>query len=134
LDYSIYSGGSWFFYNVDGTLNKGIWTGGVAGDLPVPGDYNGDRTEEIVIWRAGAWLFYDFASEALTSSVWTGAPVYEGFTAVPAPLDYNQDGKLEFTTFSGGPWHFYNADGSLNKGIWIGGSLGDKPISRSYLP
>ena len=31
-DFSVYSGGAWHFYNSNGTYNKGIWTGGVAGD------------------------------------------------------------------------------------------------------
>jgi hypothetical protein len=29
--------GAWFFYTGDGSLNKGIWTRGVSGDLPVLG-------------------------------------------------------------------------------------------------
>jgi Calcineurin-like phosphoesterase/Purple acid Phosphatase, N-terminal domain/FG-GAP-like repeat len=31
-DFTVYSGGLWHFFNSDGTYNKGIWTGGVAGD------------------------------------------------------------------------------------------------------
>jgi hypothetical protein len=31
-DFTVYSGGPWHFYNSNGTYNKGIWTGGVAGD------------------------------------------------------------------------------------------------------
>jgi len=34
-DFSVYSGGPWRFYNHDGSFNKGIWTGGVAGDQPI---------------------------------------------------------------------------------------------------
>jgi hypothetical protein len=134
IDFTTFSGGPWHFWNHDGSLNKGIWIGGVAGDKPVPGDYNGDGKEEIVAWRNGAWLFYDFATGNMTNGVWTGAPIYNGISAVPAPLDYDKDGTIDFTTFSGGPWHFYNDDGSLNKGIWTGGVTGDTPISRRYLP
>jgi FG-GAP-like repeat len=32
VDFTVYSGGPWHFFNGNGTYNKGIWTGGVAGD------------------------------------------------------------------------------------------------------
>ena len=49
---------------------------GVAGDRPVPADYDGDGTEDVVVFRGGAWLFYDFTTGAFDSmrSMWTGAP------------------------------------------------------------
>jgi Subtilase family len=31
-DFTVYSGGPWHFYNSNGTYNKGLWTGGIAGD------------------------------------------------------------------------------------------------------
>jgi hypothetical protein len=34
-EYTVWSGGPWHFYNDNGSYNKGIWTGGVAGDLPI---------------------------------------------------------------------------------------------------
>jgi hypothetical protein len=133
-DFTVYVGGPWLFYNSNGTLNKGIWTGGVAGDLAVPGDYNGDGTDEVVVWRSGAWLFFNFNSGVMVNGVWTGAPMFNGMAAIPAPLDYDKDGGMDYTTYSGGSWLFYNENGALNKGIWTGGVIGDLPISRRYLP
>ena len=34
-DFTVYSGGPWYFFNGNGTFNKGIWTGGIAGDRPI---------------------------------------------------------------------------------------------------
>jgi hypothetical protein len=34
-DFTVYSGGPWYFFNGNGTFNKGIWTGGGAGDQPI---------------------------------------------------------------------------------------------------
>jgi hypothetical protein len=129
--------GAWHFYNANGSYNKGIWTGGVAGDVPVPGDYNGDGTDQVMVFRSGAWLPYDFATGAYLSaeSVWTGAPAAAGSGTVgPAPLDYDGDAILDFTYYSGGAWHFYNGNGSYNKGIWTGGVAGDLALSRRPLP
>ena len=127
--------GPWNFYSDDGSLNKGIWTGGVAGDLPVPADYDGDGTDDIVVWRSGAWLFFDFATGNFLpgSSVWTGAPPHwTGGTTVPAPMDYDGDGTADFMVWSGGPWHFFNDDGSYSKGIWTGVVPGDLAVPADY--
>jgi hypothetical protein len=101
--------------------------------VAVPGDYNGDGTDEVVVFRGGAWLFYDFASALNTSGVWTGAPAWTG-TPLPAPIDFDRDGVVDFTVFSNGPWHFYNDNGTYNKGVWTGGVAGDIAISQRYLP
>lgn len=103
----------------------------------VPADFDGDGTEDVVVFRGGAWLFYDFATGALLSgqSVWRGAPAhFTGGTSLPAPLDYDGDGDVDFTIFSGGPWHLYNDDGSYKTGIWTGGVAADQAISRRLLP
>jgi hypothetical protein len=136
-DFTVYSGGPWHFFNHNGTYNRGIWTGGVAGDLPVPADYNGDGVEDVVVFRNGVWLFFDFATGAFLPgrSVWTGAPPHwTGGIPLPAPLDYDGDGAVDLTVYSGGPWHFYNFDGTYNRVIWTGGVPGDQPISRRLLP
>lgn len=129
-DLSVYVNGGWLFYNPDGTPLKGIWTGGVPGDIPVPGDYDGNGREEIVIFRGGAWLFFDFSTGNTFRGVWTGAPPYNGLPLQPAPLDYDGDGSLDFTVYTGGPWHLFRDDGSYLRGVWTGGVLGDQPISR----
>ena len=136
-DFTVFSQGPWHFFNDDGSYNKGIWTGGVVGDIPTPGDFDGDGTDDVVVFRGGAWLFFDFdIGDFLPArSVWTGAPPHwTGGTSLPAPLDFDGDGALDFTVWSGGPWHFFNNNGSFNKGIWTGGISGDLPLSRRLLP
>ncbi len=137
-EFTVLANGAWYFFNENGSLNKGIWVGNVAGDVPVPADYDGDLVEDPVVFRGGAWLYYDFATGALlpAKSVWTGQPPhYTGGTSVPAPLDVDGDGTLDYTVFAGGPWHFFNDNGSLNKGIWTGGVAGDIDLSaRPALP
>lgn len=127
-DYSILCNGAWHFYRSNGTYLKGIWTGGVSGDVPAVADYNGDGRDEVVIYRGGAWVGYDFTTGAKTWSVWTGP----GPNTVPAPMDYDGDGRADFTVYAGGPWHFYNRDGSYLRGIWTGGVSGDIPVPGDY--
>ncbi len=91
-------------------MTKGIWTGGVAGDIAAPGDYSGIGKDEIVIFRGGAWLFYDYNTGDLTKGVLTDAPIYNG-TPLPTPLDVTGDGLPDFTVFSGGPWLFFKFAG-----------------------
>ena len=64
-DFTQFCNGAWHFYNFDGSYLKGIWTGGVAGDLPVPADYDGDGKGDVVVYRGGAWLFLNFTTGAL---------------------------------------------------------------------
>ena len=106
---------------------KGIWTGGVAGDVPVPADYNGDGDADVVIFRGGAWLFFDYATGVYTGGVWTGPG-----PAGPVPMDYDGDGRADFTVYDQGAWHFFNRDGTYLKGIWTGGVAGDKPVPGDY--
>jgi hypothetical protein len=136
-DFSIYSGGPWHFFNPDGSYKKGIWTGGVVGDVAVGGDYDGDGVDDVVVWRAGAWLWYDYATGNYVpaKSVWTGAPAhFTGGTPLPAPVDVDGDGRLEYAVWSGGPWHFFTDNGTYDRGVWCGGVVGDLPVSRRPLP
>jgi hypothetical protein len=128
--------GAWFFYNDNGTLLKGIRTSGLAGDVPAPGDYNGDGKDEVIIFRNGqTFRFYDFDTGLfITAVLITPKPVSTNSDPVrPMPIDYDSDGADDFTVFAGGAaWRFYNDNGSLNKAIWTGGVAGDLPVPANY--
>ena len=99
--------------------------------MPVPGDYDGDGKDDIVLFRNGAWLYYDYATGVMTKGVWTGAPVFSG-TPVPVPMDIDGDGALDYTVYSGGPWFFFDSTGAMTKGIWTGGVAGDIAAPGDY--
>jgi len=104
---------------------------GLEGDVPVPGEYDGDKVIDLAVWRAdddgegnGCWY------------ITYGVNGYEGFDAipwgesddVPAPGDYDGDGKLDIAVFrpSTGMWHILQSSNGYYSERF--GSDGDKPI------
>jgi len=102
---------------------------GVAGDIPVPGDWNGDTTTDLGVYRNGMWYSpgrvasnyglkgdvpvpgYYNDGPAVNRSVWrpsTGMWYVEGRTAVklgklgdiPVPADYNGDGRTDMAVYT----------------------------------
>ncbi|MEA1928013.1 MAG: DUF6444 domain-containing protein [Candidatus Auribacterota bacterium] len=63
---------------------------GVADDIPLPGDYNGDGTGNIAVFlpKTGLWSIKD------RETVYFG-----GTDDIPVPADYNGDGEIEIAIF-----------------------------------
>jgi len=65
--------------------------GGRAGDILVPGDYDGDGYDEIAIWqRTNKTWYWRHAFEETISQATFGSD-----TGIPLPWDYNHDGRLD---------------------------------------
>ena len=46
--------GNWYVHFSNGTFGGLHW--GQAGDVPVPGDYDGDNEDDVAIYRDGTWF------------------------------------------------------------------------------
>jgi hypothetical protein len=57
---------------VTGALKKAVWTGSLPGEIPTPGDYDGDGVTDLSSYRNGGWLFFNNNTGALTGGIWTG--------------------------------------------------------------
>ncbi len=114
---------------------------GSAGDLPVPGDYDGDGRPDLGVWRAssGAWSVllstYDYdAGHGLQRRWGVGAA-----GDVPVPADYDGDGFADLAVWrpSTGDWHVlksseaYSYDSAL-KINWGPSGEGNVPVPADY--
>jgi hypothetical protein len=129
----VFRAGNWYL-DYNGT---GSWSGcgapavpgsdacltfGMASDLPVAGDWNGDGKTKIGTFRAGNW-YLDYNGNGLWDGC--GAPGQAGkdacfafglATDIPVTGDWSGDGKTKIGLFRNGSWYL---DRNGN-GLWDG--------------
>jgi len=124
-DITIFRPSSGYWYVKGGSYVE--W-GKKLGDIPVPGDFNGDGKTEIAVYRPGKGTL------ALTTGWWyikDGSYVRYGIQVgdIPIPGDYNGDGKTDIAIYrpSNGYWYLRGIS-SVQWGI----KLGDVPVPADY--
>lgn len=94
------SNGTWYVLNsVDGSLTAQMW--GMAGDKPVPGDYDGDSKMDFAVFRPSNSTWYILRS----SDAAVDGPQWGMSTDEPVPGDYDGDGKTDIAVRRGNVWH-----------------------------
>jgi hypothetical protein len=146
-------GGTWYIdTNHSGTLDPGIdWTnspntfGRTAGDVPLAIDWNGDRIQELAIFRPGGTWFIDLNHNGNfdAGTDYTNSPGTFGRTAgdIPLAIDWDGNGTQELAIFRpGGTWFIdTNRNGAFDPGVdytntpnTFGRSAGDIPLAIDW--
>ena len=118
-----------------------IYITGKPGDIPVPGDWNGDGITEMSVFRGNHTWYIDYNGNGIWDSPFGGDRIYT--TGQPGDLpvfgDWNGDRLCEMGVFRSSNHNFY-LDFNAN-GIWDGasvdkrydfGSSGDIPVSGKW--
>ncbi|WP_331114573.1 hypothetical protein, partial [Archangium sp.] len=100
--------GRWYLrdYNTAGANNiPGIAYGG-AGDIPKVGDWDGDGTTNIGVYRAGVWYLRTLNS---TGSHNIASFAYGGGTDIPLVGDWDGNGTDTVGVYKSGVWYLRNS-------------------------
>ena len=138
MDLAIYrpSDGTWYILTSStgysyGSYSTHRWGSQAAGDIPMPGDYDGDGKTDPAVWRASNGTWY-----ILKSSDGYSYATYVEFQwgsqgDVPAPGDYDGDGRMDIAVWRPGDGTWYivpsSAPGTFTAVRW--GLSNDVPVS-----
>ncbi len=125
----------------DGTPTDAAFGFGALGDEPITGDWNGDGTDEIGVYRPGSRAFF---LDLNGNNAWDGAPTDAafGFGALgdePITGDWNGDGSDEIGVYRPTIRRFYldlngnrSWDGTPTDASFVFGAVADEPVSGDW--
>ncbi|MGC2236077.1 MAG: VCBS repeat-containing protein [Pyrinomonadaceae bacterium] len=104
---------------------------GTNGDIPVPGDFDGDGKTDFSIFRPSGNSWWLLRSSDTTYTVYNFGATGD----IPAPADYDGDGKTDIALFtpSSGVWYIFQSASSSMITPSIGTVVsGDKPAPADF--
>ncbi|MDQ3749418.1 MAG: VCBS repeat-containing protein [Acidobacteriota bacterium] len=121
--------GRWRYVNSTLQRVSSAFYWGAPEDLPVPGDYDGDRLTDYAVFRPsnGVWYVSNSSNNSLT------AVQFGTGTDKPVPADYDGDGRTDFAVYrpSNGTWYFLTS-GTNQFSARQFGIAEDIPVPEDY--
>ncbi len=125
-DLAVWRPSSGYWYVLGGTGSQQTFAQwGQTGDVPVPGDYDGDGKTDFAVFRNPNWYITLTSTNAFSGLVLGNS----GDTAVPA--DYDGDGLTDIATFQNGAWaiRYSSTGGGVTASF---GQSGDKAVPADF--
>ncbi len=103
---------------------------GTPRDIPLVGDWNGDGTDTIAVFRDG-WWYLDIDGDGKWTDEGDNKKHFGQAGDIPAAGDFNGDGVDELAVFRGGTWYIdTNGNGTIDGQDQVIelGQAGDMPV------
>lgn len=100
---------------------------GINGDRPLRGDYDGDGSADVAVFRPSSqmWYILQSSTSSLRAEPWGLA------TDRLVPGDYDGDGRTDLAVFRGGVWHIKRSREDLYEALFFG-AVNDLPVPGDF--